>query len=214
MRQRSHLVFLSSLASLASILLLLLPAGAAMSTEEPKFTVVRRTERYEIRRYGPTLVAETLVDAGFDEAGNRAFRILADYIFGNNRSRTQLAGAAPVALQAPSEKLAMTAPVNLVKADSGFLVQFTMPEGYALGTLPEPNDARVRLRELPARSVAVLGYSGSWGETRYEEKLGELRAALQVDGLRPVGAPVFARFNSPFKLWFLRRNEIWIEVVE
>jgi hypothetical protein len=195
-------------------LFLLLPAGAALSTEEPKFTVARRTERYEIRSYGPTLVAETLVDAGFDDAGSRAFRILADYIFGNNRSRSRLAGASPVALQAASEKIAMTAPVNLLEADGGFLVQFTMPEGYALETLPEPNDRRVRLRELPARSVAVLAYSGSWGKQRFEEKLGELRAALQTDGLQPVGKPVFARFNSPFSLWFLRRNEIWIQVAE
>ena len=31
-------------------------------------------------------------------------------------------------------------------------------------------------------------------------------------GLAPTGGPVWARYNSPFSLWFLRRNEILIPV--
>ncbi len=73
-----------------------------------------------------------------------------------------------------------------------------------------PDDARVSLREIPARKVAVLRYSGSWSRSRYEEKLKLLKEALQKDGLVTTGEPEFARFNSPFRLWFLRRNEIWL----
>ena len=184
-----------------------------MAIEEPNFTVESKTARYEIRSYGPVLVAKTTIEASFDDAGNRAFRILADYIFGNNRSRTKVAMTAPVIQQAQSEKIAMTAPVNQVKTPGGFLVQFTMPAGFTLATLPEPNDTRVHLREIPAHRVAVKAYTGSWSEAHYHRKLAELRSALIQDGVRTTGEPVFARFNSPFQLWFLRRNEIWIEVV-
>jgi hypothetical protein len=91
-------------------------------------------------------------------------------------------------------------------------VQFTMPSKYTLATLPKPNDARVRLREVPDRVVAVRAYSGGWSLKRYEKELVALRAAMQRDGLAAVGEPQWARYNSPFSLPFMRRNEIWIEV--
>jgi hypothetical protein len=196
----------------ASILLVMLSPGAVMAIEEPRYTVESKTASYEIRSYGSVLIAETTIEASFDDAGNRAFRILADYIFGNNRSKTKLAMTAPVTQQTPSEKIAMTAPVNQVHTIGGFLVQFTMPVGFTLATLPEPNDSRVHLREIPAHRVAVKAYTGSWSEAHYQRKLAELRSALKRDGVRTTGEPVFARFNSPFQIWFLRRNEIWIEV--
>ena len=119
---------------------------------------------------------------------------------------------APVTQEAVAEKIAMTAPVNMEAVGDGFLVQFTMPAKYTLATLPEPLDVRVQLREIPARRLAVYRYSGSWSQARYQRRVELLKAALQADGLQTIGAPVFARFNSPFQLWFLRRNEIWIEI--
>jgi hypothetical protein len=183
-----------------------------MAIEEPKFTVESRTEHFEIRKYDSILVAETTVDAGFEEAGNIAFRILADYIFGNNKSKTTLAMTAPVTQQARSEKIAMTAPVNQIKVSGGFALQFTMPQPYTRETIPEPNDPRVEIREVPARRVAVYSYSGSWSEERYQMKLKDFLSELKRAGAQIKGEPVLARFNSPFQLWFLRRNEIWIEV--
>jgi hypothetical protein len=70
------------------------------------------------------------------------------------------------------------------------------------------------LREIPAKSVAVYSYSGSWSEERFDQKLADFRAALNKDGLQTVGEPIFARFNSPFQIWFLRRNEIWLELAK
>ena len=183
-----------------------------MAIEEPKFTVESRTAHYEIRKYASMLVAETTIEADFDKAGNQGFRILADYIFGNNRSKTKIAMTAPVTQQAPSEKVAMTAPVSQIQVPGGFLVQFTMPASFTLASLPEPNDARVHLREVPARRVAVHVYTGSWSEAHYQQRLNEFLTALKNDAVQTKGKPVFARFNSPFQLWFLRRNEIWIEL--
>lgn len=182
-----------------------------MGVEEPKYKIESKNELYEIRIYDATLVAETNVDEDFENAGNRAFRILADYIFGNNSSQNKIAMTAPVA-QAKSEKIEMTAPVNLSKSSKGYLVQFTMPDKYTLDNIPKPNNDLVKIREIPKRKVAVFKYSGSWSESRYQKKLAEFVAALAKDNIKTIGEPIFARFNSPFQLWFLRRNEIWLEV--
>jgi SOUL heme-binding protein len=189
----------------AILLVPLLTAGIAQAVEEPRFTVEARTTTYEIRRYEPVLVAETPVTAAFDEAGNAGFRVLAGYIFGNNQTRARIAMTAPVIQEAAGSTV-------LKPSAEGFVVQFTMPAGSALATLPTPNDPRVRLRELPARRIAVLGYSGSWSEARYQAKAAALLATLKKDGIRTLGAPVLARFDSPFQLWFLRRNEVWVEL--
>lgn len=187
--------------------------GVVMAIEEPKYTVETQKDLYEIRNYTETLVAETVIDASFDKAGNQAFKILADYIFGNNTSQTKIEMTAPVS-QVKSEKIEMTAPVNLSKAEKGFLVQFTMPAKFNMQTIPQPNDKRVQIRSIPKRKVAVFRYSGSWSEQRYKEKLAQFMSALQKDNIKTIGEPIFARFNSPFQLWFLRRNEIWLEVVQ
>ncbi len=197
-----------------------------MAIEEPDYTIVSKTSDYEVRSYGPVVVAETKVNDKFENAGNQAFRILAGYIFGGNQSKTKIAMTAPVSqsnLQPTSEagvpstlekseKISMTAPVNQIKIPSGFLIWFTMPKSYTLETLPTPNDSRVELRQIAGRTVAVFSYSGSWSEERYQEKLTEFRAALQKDDVQTVGEPTLARYNSPFQIWFLRRNEIWIDI--
>lgn len=183
-----------------------------MAIEEPKYTVESKATNYEIRNYDPILVAETKIDSDFENAGNQAFRILAGYIFGANKSKTKIEMTAPVSQESASEKIEMTAPVTQAKGTAGFVVQFTMPQKYTLETLPIPDDSKVRLRQLPARKVAVYTYSGSWSESRYAEKLLSFKLELKSDKITTIGEPSLARYNSPFRLWFLRRNEIWFEV--
>jgi len=196
--------------------LFFLYSGGAMAIEEPMYSVISKNQSYEIRKYDSIIVAQTKVEANFEEAGNQAFRILADFIFGGNKSKTKIAMTAPVNQMpaAVSEKIEMTAPVSMSKSELGFLVQFTMPKQYTLETLPIPNDARVEIRQIPPRRVAVFTYSGSWSEERYQKKLQEFQLALKENSVNTKGSPLLARYNSPFQLWFLRRNEIWIEVVE
>ena len=86
-----------------------------MALEEPSYQVVQTYPELELRRYAPYLVAETEVSGDFDEVGNQAFRILADYIFGNNRAREKMEMTAPVNQQparGESDKIEMTAPVT------------------------------------------------------------------------------------------------------
>lgn len=185
-----------------------------MAIEEPSYKVVKTYDEFEVREYPPILIAQTIVKDSFEDAGNAGFRILAKYIFGENQSRTKIAMTAPVAQveKVTSEKIAMTAPVNLVKQSSGYAVQFTMPKEFTKQTLPVPNDARIEILEIPSRKVAVYKYSGGWSEARYQDKLALFRAALQKSSVAVVGEPMLARYNSPFMIWFLRRNEIWFEL--
>jgi effector-binding domain-containing protein len=187
-------------------------SGVSMAIEEPEFVLETKNGPLEIRRYLPMLVAETEVQADFDGSGNQAFRILADYIFGNNQTKKNIEMTAPVTQQAASEKIAMTAPVTQIKSKQGYLVQFTMPKEYTLETLPQPNDSRVKLRRIPERKVAVYSYSGSWSQSNYDQHLATFKKNLSAQGIPTKGDPIFARFNSPFSLWFLRRNEIWLEL--
>jgi len=57
--------------------ILLLASGAILATEEPRYTVVRTEDAFEVRHYEAYLVAETLVAGSADEAGSQGFRVLA-----------------------------------------------------------------------------------------------------------------------------------------
>jgi hypothetical protein len=187
-------------------------ASAAHATEEPRFELLQRYEDFEVRQYAPYLVAEVLVAGPADEAGNQGFGILAGYIFGKNKGDRRLAMTAPVTQSAAPAKLEMTAPVTQTAAPGGFAVQFVMPAGFTLATLPEPLDARITLREVAGNKVAVIRYAGSWSQQKYGEQLEKLQRAVARQGLQTEGEPVFSRYNAPFVPTFLRRNEVWLGV--
>lgn len=212
-----HLTFKRVVALLGITFLLSVATMPSHAIEEPTYSVVQKTEQFEVRQYAPYLVAEVLVPGPANEAGKQGFNLLGGYIFGKNKGERKLEMTAPVT-QTPVEppapiKLEMTAPVTQAAAPGGFLVQFVMPKGYTLATLPEPLDAKVKLREVPGNRVAVIRFSGSWSQSLYEEKLQTLRGALAAAGLATVGEPVSSRYNSPFSLPFLRRNEVWLNLV-
>lgn len=187
-----------------------------MAIEQPRFQVVQKFDDFEIREYAAQVVAETEVSGTRESAGNSGFRLLAGYIFGKNRGERKIAMTAPVT-QAEGKKIAMTAPVT--QAASGedgarWRIQFTMPAEYSLETLPEPLDPAIRFRVIPARRVAALAYSGTWAESRYLEHLGKLQEAMRREGLRARGEAVWARYDPPWIPWFLRRNEILIDLAD
>jgi hypothetical protein len=190
---------------------LLTASPTAMAIEKPSYRVVEKQEAFEIRDYASFLVAETVVGGSREEAGNAGFRILAGYIFGKNRGERKIAMTAPVTQSEPA-KIAMTAPVTQAGQEGRWVIQFMMPSAYALESLPEPLDPAVSFRVVPARRVAAHGYSGTWSASRYEEHLATLRAALTSAGLTAVGEPTWARYDPPYMPWFLRTNEILVEL--
>jgi hypothetical protein len=193
--------------------MLALHAPIAMALEEPDFEVLLETEDYEVRRYQSYIVAEVDLDGDFKAAGNDAFRILADYIFGNNEPGEKMKMTAPVESR-EGMRMNMTAPVTSTPADDDSRVTyaFVMERKYTMDSLPAPTDPRIRIVERPARIMAVRRYSGGWSEKRYRKNETALLDALQADRIEATGIPVFARYNAPFTPWFLRRNEVMIEI--
>jgi hypothetical protein len=183
--------------------------GDDVAYESPSYRVAETIGSVEIREYDPYVVAETDVDGTVEGAGNQGFRILAKYIFGGNQGNAKVAMTAPVTQEkATPETIAMTAPVTQERSGEQFTVQFMMPSKYTLDTLPKPNDSRIRFREVEGRTLAAIRYSGRWPHDTYETPLAELLGVLRQNGYPPVGAPVWARYDPPFKPWFMRRNEI------
>ena len=184
-------------------------------TEQQPYDVLEQHDGFELRRYPEHVVAEVELDGSFEDAGNRAFRFLFRYITGANQSQSSVAMTAPVVQEAaPSEKVAMTAPVVQAEgAGGGYVVAFVLPASMTLETAPVPTDPAVRVRAVPERLAAAVRYSGRWSQGSFERHLAELLDAVAAAGLVPTGAPRFARFDPPFKPWFLRRNEVVVDVV-
>jgi SOUL heme-binding protein len=91
-----------------------------MMTETPKYTVERKDEDIEIRVYPGYILAQVDVESEYDQAIYMGFRILANYIFGGNKKRSNIPMTAPVSGEnvSVSEKIPMTAPVTEESVES------------------------------------------------------------------------------------------------
>ncbi len=225
---------------LASALLLgLTLGGSAMAVEEPAFELLAKDGDLELRRYGATIVAETLMEGDRDAASTQGFKLIADYIFGNNRAAgpvsqapgkqpsEKIAMTAPVVAEPvkPSQKIAMTAPVTAepvgdaaaeasLNSATQWRIHFVMPRQYTMATLPRPNNAAVQLRELPPTVFAVVSYSGLNTAAHVQQKTEELQRWMASRNLQPLGAAQLARYDPPWTLPMWRRNEVQIQVRE
>ncbi len=204
MRQRSPMVILT-------LVIIFSGAYSAMAIEEAPYEVVKVEGDFEVRDYAPLLLAETFVEGDFEAAGSRAFQRLFRYISGDNRSQTKISMTAPVSQQ-PGEKIDMTAPVGQQKSGDQWVVSFMMPASYDMATLPVPDNPLVTLRQVPARRMATIQYSGFWSEKNYQKNKLKLDLWIQKEGLMIRGEPIWARYNAPFVPWFMRRNEILVPV--
>lgn len=199
--------------------IILLFANLAMAIEEPKYTLLEKSGAFELRAYAPKVLAETLVDGSLDDASSVGFRRIGDYIFGKNTSHNggneKISMTAPVTMAAksdksPSEKISMTAPVTMQQSNGKWRMYFVMPSQYTLSTLPTPNNPDVTLREMPEAKMAVVRFSDLAGEEKIATKTAELMAWLKSKNIAPKGEPELARYNPPWSLPFLRRNEVMV----
>jgi len=213
MAQRNYRMtkFLAALA-LAFALQIGTTSMARAAIEEPAFKSVIKEGAFEVRDYAPTIVAQVEVRGDFGAAGNRAFNPLADYIFGNNTQAGKIAMTAPVSQTRAGAKIAMTAPVSQAKTGDTWTVRFTMPSKYTMATLPRPVNPDVKLLEVPGQRMAVVQFTGFTGDGTLREKEAALRAFAAQKGLRLVGAPIYARYDPPWTVPFMRRNEVMIAV--
>jgi effector-binding domain-containing protein len=193
---------------------ILVGARNTMATEEAKYTVVKKDDSFEIRDYAPHVLAEIIVEGELENAGSKAFNSLFRYISGDNHSHNKVAMTAPVSQQPVSQKINMTAPVGQQRVDDKWAVSFMMPDSYTLETLPVPDNSNVTLRQVPARRIAAVRYSGFWSEKSYLQYKSQLETWINKNKLLIVGDAVWARYDAPFTPWFLRRNEILIPIAK
>lgn len=203
------------------------------SIERPKYSIPEQKNGYEIREYYSYITAQTEVTGTYDEASRQGFRILANYIFGNNLKRANLGMAnsslkdrhlfpqtmamtAPVTVEKKaSEVMAMTAPVIQTSTTDNKIrvISFVMPSKYTLETLPVPNNPKVKIVSVPAKKMAVLKFSWYATAARVEAKKKQLLLYLKRDGLVNVSELEVARYNAPFNAPWMNRNEILVEII-
>lgn len=197
------------------LLLILLKATASYGLETPEYEVLYSEGKIEYRRYAAFIVAETAVESE-DSAGKvsrEGFMRLFGYITGDNVQKSDIAMTAPV-LQSDqsSTKIAMTSPVLESRAEDATLVAFMLPSQYDLASAPQPTNADITLRTVPARLVASISYSGRWTEKNVTKYRRRLEAHLAEASVNTVGNYSTAVYNPPFTPPFMRRNEIHYEI--
>lgn len=201
------------------LLALLLTAGnaaAAHAVDEPAYTLVKEDGPIEIRDYNATVAADVVVQGERREAINDGFRILFKYIDGANTDSQKIPMTAPVGQRAmapeaagESQKIPMTAPVaQQADGQGNWTVTFFLPNDMTFAQAPAPTDKRVTIREVPPRRMAVIRFSGRFSDANLKESDARLRDYLAKHDLDFTGPPIYAGYDPPWTLWFLRRNEV------
>ncbi|PZF78294.1 heme-binding protein [Aestuariivirga litoralis] len=169
------------------------------NVEIARYAVVESDGSIEIRDYPALTVAEVTRTGSRDQAVRAGFGPLARYIFASDRA---------------GDRIAMTAPVTQQQGGEAWTIQFIMPSGYTLASLPKPAGADVRLSEEPPVRRAAIRFSGWWNDALFAEKNAALQDWLRRKGLATSGPPIFAYYNDPFTPGFLRRNEILYDLAQ
>ena len=187
-------------------------------TPQPDYQTIKKVKAddIEIRQYEPMLVAKTPVTS-MDEGTNTAFRRLANYIFGQKTTKTEIGMTAPVVRSKQEardgEKIGMTAPVyRQQNTDGQWEMSFVMPSRYTMETIPKPVDSKITLEQVPARTVAVLRFSGFLNKENVDEKTRALKKWVAQSPYRAISSYRNAGYDPPLTIPFLRRNEILVDV--
>lgn len=186
------------------------------SVEEAPYQTVLKENEFEIRDYAPFVVAQTIIDASYKEAGNKAFRKLFAYISGENEASAKIAMTAPVIAEpksaSSSEKIAMTAPVISEQEGEAWLYRFVLPKGFTIDTAPRPLNPDVTIAETAPQRVATIRYSGRSTDAARVRNTKALITWIELTGLEQTSEPRWAGYNAPWALPALRRNEVLIDV--
>ena len=197
------------LASIAPAVVLI---GPIMSkVEKPKYIVNFTEEDIESRSYDSMIVAEVLIKNSREESISQGFRVLADYIFGNNVSAEKIPMTSPV-IEQKSEKIPMTAPVKQQIKDNIWSIQFIMPAQYSMDSLPKPNNNTVKIKLIPPAEYVVIKFNGKNENKNIQIHEDKLKEFIEKKDLEVKGKPIYAFYNPPWTIPILRRNEIMIEI--
>jgi len=200
---------------LASLLFINNFFNTAMATEEPEFKLISEEGEFQIREYEPKIIAQVEVEGDFDEASSKGFKLLANYIFGNNLLdgiSKKISMTTPVEMTPLAENLLMTSSVMDDQINNKWSINFVMPREFSIDTLPKPNNSQVNIIEVPKEKYAVIVFSGLVRESSYAEKAELLSNYLEENSFKQQGAIKIARYNPPWTLPFFRRNELMVRI--
>lgn len=191
--------------------------GHAFAFESAEYERLEKDGSVEVRSYSPMWLAETQVDGlSFDLSGDEGFKFAGNYMFGANRPAGTSPGAASAQVNPedrPGKKLGITSPVMMEPVGGGYRVSFLIPAKFTEENLPVPTHSKVSFRKVLARRIVAIKYSGDWSEANFRSKEAELRNWIQKKGVHVREPAIFARYDPPFWPKFMRRNEVWFEVV-
>lgn len=182
-------------------------AGSYNGYETPSYSVESREGPFELRRYAPYLAAQVRVTGNQNTAASKAFRVLANFIFGGNAPSESIAMTSPVT-QEKGEKIAMTSPVTQEKSGDIWTVRFMMPKKYTAKTLPAPNSEAISIVTVDPGKRLVAVFSGMTPPAVVESRAKELRAYANQRGITIIGPMELARYDDPFTAPWNRRNEV------
>jgi len=165
--------------------------------EKPSYVVIGKKDGYEIRQYKDYLTAQVFASGSYDEASNEGFKILANYIFGENSE---------------NKSMPMTAPVFMQEKNKGYKVAFVMPSEYSMSTLPKPRDKRIIIKKVSGKKVAAYRFTWCATKKRVEKRENEFVRLLDRDDIKTRSEVQLARYNPPFILPFLMRNELLVDI--
>ena len=190
--------------------------SSVFANEELKYETVLKVGNIEVREYAPYITASISFDTQ-EQYDRNAFRVLADFIFGNNISMTspvftneEIGMTVPVFID--GDEIGMTAPVFTNGDELKWKMSFVMPSRYTMATLPKPIDKRIVIQYEPAKTLAAIRFNGLRTLERNTMHENTLRSWIDSQSIEIISAAIYAGYDAPSTPPVLRRNEVLIEV--
>ncbi len=182
----------------ALIVLLILNTNI-MANEQPDYTVIKKDNEFEIRQYTNFLTATVETEGERDDAIGKGFRILFKYISGENKNK---------------ESISMTVPVmQKSSGNNKWSISFVVPKKFNLQNVPQPDNQSVKIKNNPDLKVIAVTFSGLFSNENIKENEAKIRNYIKEKGLKIEEPAIYAGYNSPWTLWFLKRNEVLFKLV-
>ena len=176
---------------------ILLSMAMSDSYKNPKYELLQKDGKIEIRQYSEYVIAKTSISDGDMQLNSNMFRTLANYIFGANSDK---------------ESIPMTAPVITTNDNSDYEMIFFMLDAKSIDELPAPNSSKVSIEKMSIGKAISISF-GFWATEnrikRYKKKLDNYIISNNIK----VGSELMtAQYNSPWAIPPFRKNELLYKI--
>jgi hypothetical protein len=188
-------IFLLSLTILLVIFIVfqIYTSMSTIKSEMQPYKIIKAEKSFEIRHYpAANMAIITAKTQSYRDLGYTGFRTLANYIFGGNKDKKQIA---------------MTSPVHMDIGDSVSTMAFAMPSDLQKENLPIPDNQDIIIRTTQPEYVAALRFGGFANTKAIQKYSQKLKTLLDEKGISYTGNVRFLGYNPPYQI-FGRRNEV------